>query len=244
MSEFDVFHYEGLTYWGPISDATMNRVVARMKPPSGAVALDIGCGRAELLVSLAERFGTRGTGVDRSAAALAEARTSFAERAPTADCELIEADVTTVELPAASFDVVAWLGGPYLGGDFASTITQLAAWCRPGGYVLVGHGFWHHPPPAEYLEATGISADEFGEHWQNLETGSAAGLRPLFCCQSDRHEWDAFEGTILSNVEHYAAANPDAPDPQGRLEQRRSWHIAQQRWGRDAMGFGLYLFMR
>ena len=57
-------------------------------------------------------------------------------------------------------------------------------------------------------------------------------------------EWDVFEGTILSNVEHYASEHPHAPDPQGRLEQRRAWHRAQQRWGRECFGFGLYLLKK
>jgi hypothetical protein len=158
--------------------------------------------------------------------------------------ELRETDATEVVFDAGGFDVVSWLGGPYLGGDVASTVKQLAAWTRPGGYVLIGHGFWSAGPPPAYLEATGIDAGEFGEHWENIQLGTDAGLTPLFSCRSSLQEWDAFEGRILRNVEHWAAHHPDDPDPQGRLEQRRSWNLAQQRWGREAMGFGLYLFLR
>jgi hypothetical protein len=33
-------------------------------------------------------------------------------------------------------------------------------------------------------------------------------------------------------------------DFMAELERRRAFHDVQQRWGRDAMGFGLYLFRR
>jgi len=244
----DVFHYDGLTYWGPVGVATMESIIDLLRLPATGRALDIGCGKAELLVRLAERFGSEAVGVDKSEAALAAATTAFAKRAPDARFEPMRRDVADLAFDDGSFDLVAWLGGPYLGEgsgqkDFTTTVSRLSRWLRPGGYLLLGHGFWSAPPPADYLAATGIAAGEFGEHWQNIDVGESAGLRSLYSCRSNRDEWDEFEGRILANVEHYAAAHPDAPDPQGRLEQRRSWHKAQQRWGRDAMGFGLYLFM-
>lgn len=52
---------------------------------------------------------------------------------------------------------------------------------------------------------------------------------------------------IRSNRERYAAAHPEAPDPpdaQGRLEKYRDVFRAQQRWGRETMGFGFYLFLK
>lgn len=240
----DVFHYDGLTYWGPMSVDTMESLLDQLALPDGGRALDVGCGRGELLTRLVERFGLEVVGVDRSGGALEQTREQLRSRTPDASFELIESDANEVELAEASFDVVSWLGGPYLGESFATTMTQLAAWARPGGFVLVGHGFWMQPPPGEYLAETGIDRDELTEHWENINVGIEAGLTPLYCCQSDLREWDTFEGTILRNVELHAAAHPDDPDPQGRLEQRRSWHLAQQRWGRQVMGFGLYLFLR
>ncbi|MHC4925387.1 MAG: SAM-dependent methyltransferase, partial [Planctomycetota bacterium] len=59
-----------------------------------------------------------------------------------------------------------------------------------------------------------------------------------------REEWDGFEGRILENRERWCAAHPDDEDARAALERSRSWNDAQQRWGRDTMGFALYLFKK
>lgn len=232
----DVFHYAGLSYWGPLSVARMERVLDLVATPEAGRVLDLGCGRGEAL----RRLGRSGVGVDRSAAALAEARANLGD----AEIELVCDDAGNLAFDDGSFDAALWLGGPYLGGSASATIATLARWVRPGGYVLIGHGFWASPPPPPYLAATGIDAGELGSHADNLETIAAAGLQLLYCCVATRDEWDHFEGTILHNVEQYAAAHPDAPDPDGKLDHRRRWNAAQQRWGRQVMGFGLYLARR
>lgn len=238
----DVSHYDGLTYWGPMSEAKMEVLIALMRVERGATVADIGCGRAELLVRLAETYGCAVIGVDRSAAALAIARSELAARAPNSDYRLLEQDATTFVADPDSLAAAVWLGGPFLGASYRTTVETLAGWVEPGGYVLVGHGFWSAPPPAGFLSATGIPEGELGDHIANIETAEELGLRSLYTCVATRDEWDHFEGTIIYNVERYALAHPESPDPSGRLEGRRAFHRAQQRWGRDVMGFGLYLF--
>jgi SAM-dependent methyltransferase len=243
VSGSDVWHYQGLTHWGPVSAARIERLVDRMRLAPGARALDLGCGGGALLLALVERHRVAAVGVDRSPHALDLARAAFAARAPEAAVEWVRAEAADYQ-PAAAFDAVCWLGGPYLGGDFAATLSRLAGWLGPGGYLLAGQGFWRSPPPAEYLAATGLAADELFDHPGNLAAGARAGLRLLYTGVSSRDEWDEFEGTILYNAEQYAVDHRDAPDPDGRLEARRRWNHAQQRWGREVMGFGCYLFRR
>jgi len=240
----DVDHYQGLEYWGPLSAAKVSGLLSQADLGPGARAVDVGCGRGGLLLELAERFGARGVGLDHSAAALELARAAFRAQAPDAECEWIEGAASDYSPLPESFDFVSWIGGPYLGEDLASTVETLVGWLKPRGYLLLGHGFWASPPPEAYLAATGIEAREFGEHWETIVLAEGAGLRLQTCYVSGRDEWDHFEGTILANSERYALAHPEAPDPSGRLQQRRDWNLAQQRWGRDAMGFGLYLLRR
>ena len=40
----------------------------------------------------------------------------------------------------------------------------------------------------------------------------------------------------------HVRANPHDPDAQAMLERIRPWREAYLRWGRDTLGFGLYLF--
>lgn len=238
----DVSHYDGLTYWGPMGVPKMEALIDLMRVEPGTSVVDIGCGRGELLVRMAERYGAEVVGVDRSEAALALARAELETRAPETSYRLFEQDATTHDLAPGSYAAAVWLGGPFLGGSYRTTVGTLASWVRPGGYLLLGNGFWSAAPAPEFLAATGIAEDELGDHIGNIEVGEQLGLRSLYTCIATRDEWDQFEGTIIYNVERYALAHPEAPDPTGRLEQRRAFHLAQQRWGRDVMGFGLYLF--
>lgn len=237
----DVSHYDGLTYWGPMSVGRMDSIIDLMRLEPGQRVVDIGCGRGELLTRMAERYGAVAVGVDHSAAALEMARDALGQRAPSTKHALAVQDATTFAAEPASAAAAVWLGGPFLGGTYRSTVETLASWVRPGGYVLLGHGFWSEEPPPGYLAATGIPAGDLGDHYDNLSIPNELGLRSLYVCVASRDEWDHFEGTIIYNVERYAQAHPEAPDPSGRLEQRRAFHLAQQRWGRDVMGFGLYL---
>jgi len=239
----DVFHYSGLTWWAPLSDARVDAVLSLTPIGAGDRVLDVGCGRGALLLRLA-RTGASAVGVERSAGALLQAEAARLARAPDADVQWVARDVNDEPLPAGAFSLVCWVGGPFIGGDFASTVAALVERVRPGGYLLIGHGFWSSPPPAPYLEATGLSAEELTDSWANVAAVQALGLRLLYSTVSDRDEWDAFEGRIQYNVEQRAIEHPEDPDPQGRLEGRRGWAEAQHRWGREAMGFGLYLFRR
>ncbi|MHC4410308.1 MAG: SAM-dependent methyltransferase [Planctomycetota bacterium] len=240
----DVAHYDGQEFWGPYDAVRIDRLLEMLAPAPGASVLDIGCGKAELLLRLADRYGCRVTGVDMSPHALALARAAFTERCPDADVTLLELDVKKQSVPEGPYDLIVWLGGSFIGEQFAETLQALTALLRPGGQLLIGHGFWMQTPPPEYVEATGISTDWLTDHAGNIACGQACGLRITHSSVSTRDEWDTFEGMIQHHSERYALENPDAPDPQGRLEQRRVFFDAQQRWGRETMGFGFYLFSK
>ena len=241
MPRSDVEHYQSLVYWGPVSVEQMEAVLDRMGLRPGGRALDIGCGRAEVLVRLVERYGVHATGIDCSSAALALAREVFTERCPEAEPELIDRDAASLSYPANSFDVIAWLGGPYVGASFETTVEACASWLRPRGYLLLGHGFWTQDPPAAYVETTKIPADELATHEHNIEVVTQGGLELVHTSVSTHDAWDHFEGTILENHERYAAANPDEEGVAEMIESKRAFHNAQERWGRDVMGFALYL---
>jgi len=236
----DVAHYAGLDFWNPAGAERVDHLLSLLRLEREARVLDIGCGNAEVLLRIAERYGARVTGVDCSPYALAQARAAFDQRAAT----FLEQEVSGDSAFGDAWDCIVWIGGPFVGESFPETMRAFTGWLRPGGQLLMGHGFWSQPPAAEYIEAIGIPAEEMTDHAGNIECGEAEGLRPMYSCVSSRDEWDHFEGTILVNSERYAAEHPEAPDPQGALERRRKWHIAQQRWGRDTMGFGFYLFSK
>jgi SAM-dependent methyltransferase len=233
----DVSHYDGLTYWGPTSEARMEAILDLVDLPAGATALDVGCGRAELLVRLVERYGVEAIGIDKSAAALAQARAEFETRAPDAGVSLLELEVSEYAPEPGSLDFISFLGGPFVGDSYPSTVRAFAEWLAPGGLLLSGHGFWMREPEPAYLEATGLPHDTLTDHTSNIECGYGAGFDVLYVSVSTRDEWDEFEGRIHYNRQMVPG------DPE-LMEEKQRWFDAQQRWGRDTMGFALYLFKK
>jgi SAM-dependent methyltransferase len=206
--------------------------------------LDVGCGHGELLARVVERHGCRGVGVDPDGAALAAARTRLAAHA--ARVVLHEAKVQTLDLAPASFAAALCLGSTHAFGPpgqaYDATLAALAALVRPGGRLLVGEGFWRRPPDEAYLAATGMGAGDFASHADNVARGEALGLLPLLALAASPSDWDRFESRFWRAAEEQLAASPDDEDARARADHWRAWRRAYLAWGRDTLGFGLYLF--
>ena len=113
---------------------------------------------------------------------------------------------------------------------------------RPGGLVLVGEPYWKRQPELPYLEAAGIPANLCSDLHGNVVIGEALGLTLLYVMPSRVDEWDRYESLQRRAAERYAVTHPDDPDvPEVLAEVRRSTD-AYLRWGRDTLGWAMYLF--
>jgi CTP:molybdopterin cytidylyltransferase MocA/SAM-dependent methyltransferase len=116
-----------------IADPVRERMLADFGsrlPPGGAV-LDLGCGPGlPSTKQLADTFDV--TGVDFSAAQIAAARLNV----PNA--RFIEADMTTIDFPAGTFDgVVALYSFTHVPrAEQPALVARIARWLRPGGIWL------------------------------------------------------------------------------------------------------------
>jgi hypothetical protein len=134
------------------------------------------------------------------------------------------------------------LGGGGIAGGVAAICATLAQWTRPGGHVLIGDGFWARVPAPEYLAHLEATVDEFRDHRGNVRAGVDAGLIPLHAVVASPDEWDDYEWKYSRSIERYAVEQPADPDVPAMLERIRRWRDAYLRWGRDTLGFGIYLF--
>jgi SAM-dependent methyltransferase len=102
--------------------------------PDGARVLELGCGAGSTLARLAERFDV--TGTDLSEEQLRRA----AKRAPGAT--LLHGDLTSLELPPASFAAVAsfYVLGHVPRERHATVYRLVAEWLAPGGLFLANMG--------------------------------------------------------------------------------------------------------
>jgi SAM-dependent methyltransferase len=132
----------------PFSYATTPYEAARLTAMDGALGggalgsvLEVGCAEGHFTEKLVGR-AARVLAMDISAVAIARAR----KRAPRA--AFLEADLLTWEPGAeAPFDsvvlgdVLYYLDRPGVGAEFEAIFPRIASWLKPGGRLLLAHGF-------------------------------------------------------------------------------------------------------
>ena len=79
-------------------------------------------------------------------------------------------------------------------------------------------------------------------HLSNVRVAQARGLNVLAAWTSSLDEWDAFEWNYQRIVEVKAAAGDE--DSISRLANRREWMDGYLEYGRDTLGYGMYLFRK
>lgn len=125
----------------PYEAARLAAMDAALGPAALGPVLEVGCAEGHFTERLTGR-SSRVLALDISAVALERAR----RRAPRA--AFIEADLMTWE-PGAEGpfdaivigDVLYYLDRPGVSAEFAALFPRIASWLRPGGRLLLAHGF-------------------------------------------------------------------------------------------------------
>lgn len=230
----------------PLSSERADELVGLLELSPGDRVLDAGCGRGEFLIRVIEATGCAGLGIDRDAECIAAARYSAKSRVPAALADFRVADMREIVLERASFAACICLGSSHAFGSgdraFPGALAALAQLIHPGGKVLIGEGDWKQPPAPEYLELLGEPVGIYHDHAGNIELAGRLGWMTHFAAESSSQEWDAFEAAHLARFELQTAAAPGDPALCARLVRSRRWYAGYERWGRQKMGFGFYLF--
>jgi hypothetical protein len=87
-----------------------------------------------------------------------------------------------------------------------------------------------------------LNADDQLTHQATQAAGAAEGFALVMCSECSPAEWDAYEDEYAQNVEDYVSANANDPEAHAMLQRIGAWRDAYFRWGRETLGFGLYLF--
>jgi len=239
---FDITHRDHVIC-NPVSVAKVDELVLLLDLPAGARVLDIACGKAEILVRVAEQYQCTGIGVDISPYAANDARARAELRAP-GKLEIVEQDGGEFAAGPGSFDLAMCAGASWTFGGHAATLAALARWVRPGGLIVAGEPFWKKEPSPEYLAASGMDRALFGDHHANLAAGVQQGLTPLYALVSSDDDWDRYHGLTWNAGERWAAANPGDPDREAVLARLRTARDHYLRWERDLFGWAVYLFRK
>lgn len=245
MWKFFAITHKDHTVMNPMSLAKTKEMVDLLRLAEGDHILDVACGKAEFLCLLAERYAALGTGVDASPYTIAEARAKVEARGLSQRIELLHMDGAAYE-PAEppTFTMTSCIGGSWIYQGHKGTLEALAKMTKPGGLVLVGEPYWKQDPTPEYLKTAGLERDQHGTHESNLKTGVELGLAFLYATVSNQDDWDRYEGLQWQAAERHAALHPDDPDTKELLEKVHTSRDAYLRWGRDCLGWAMYLFRK
>ncbi len=241
---FDITHREHVVC-NPTSEEKLTWLVRLLRLPTDAQVVDIACGKGELLIRLAEAYGARGEGIDISPFFIAEARRRLAARASSGSITFTEMDGSAFEPEEPhSLDLASCLGASWVFGGHAATLDALAGMVKPGGWVVTGEPYWLREPAEEYLEASGVARDDFGSHASNAQAGELRGLDLVQTVVSNQDDWDRYEGLQWYATDEYARDHPHDPDLAELVERVGKARAAYLRWGRDTLGWAIYLFRR
>jgi SAM-dependent methyltransferase len=234
---FSRIAHAGRTILGPYGAADSEALLDVLALAPGSRALDVGCGKADLLVRLARR-GVTGIGIDRNAAFVAAGR-ALAREAGVAD--LVELRVAEAEADGAGLprdlDLAVCIGATQALGGPVEAPGVLAGLVRPGGLVVIGEGYWRVPPEPAWLEEFGVEPGELRDAAGTLARMTSGGLVLVTAREAGTAAWDAYEDAYAGAVERWATANPDDPDRNEFLERAAFFRSTWARWRRDAMGF-------
>lgn len=231
-----------LLVWNPVGLSHLQEYVSQLMLPETSTVLDIGCGRGYLLSLILSQYEAQGIGVDNSSFAIAEAASAMRDLLANGRLILLEKTFDPAEYADSSFDLVVCIGSCHAIESLRATLQTAKRLLRPKGMLLVGEGYWRRTPSRDYLDFLKMSADEQLDHQGNRATGASEGFQLVRSSECSQEEWDTYEEQYSRNVEEFVRVNGLDPDAEAMLERIRPWREAYLRWGRETLGFGLYLF--
>ncbi len=244
-NKFSVIAHENHQICNPVSHDKLMGVLDKIPFRKDAHVLDIGAGKCGLLIDLIERYELFGTAIEIEEAFIDEARENAFPRIDTGRLEIVNEDAKQVMAQyEETFDAAICLGATHAIGDYRATLEAMSRSVKSGGYLLVGEGYWKQQPEAEYLDALGAKEEELHTHAENIRVGEELGLIPMWAAVTNEDEWDHYEWLYSSSVEKYCLEHPDDSDVEWMSDRIRKWRNTYLRWGRDTLGFGLYLFYK
>lgn len=202
----------------PLGRERVLEVIGLAGLEAGDRVVDAGCGSGELLASLDN--GLVRTGIELESSLVEMAR----ERDP--EVSWVVGDAANVPLPA-DVALAMCVGSTHAFGTgpdaLENAVRHLGASVRPRGHLLIGEGYQKRPLAEGYAALLGTPSGIERTHLENVQAIEAMGWTCVHAITASEAEWDAFEWAFF------------------RRKGQRAWRDAYLRWGRDTMGFGLYL---
>jgi len=242
-NRFSAIAHQHHAFSNPINEAKLMKMIQLLSLKPQDKVIDIGAGKCELLIRLVEEFKITGTAIELYEGAIEEAKREASSRIPQGSIEYIVGDAKVAVQKQEGFDLGICIGSTHALGGLDSALQAMKRLVNKNGYILIGEGYWKQRPCSEYLQALGGAAEsDLKSHAENVIVAEELGMIPLWSYVANEDDWDDYEWLYSSSIENYCHENPDDPDCDAMLARIRSWRRTYLQWGRDTLGFGLYLF--
>lgn len=243
-NKYSAIAHRDHVFSNPINSAKINKIINLIPLKPRNKVIDIGAGTCELPIRLIEKYNVTATAIELYKGSIDKGKQRAEGRIPMEKIDFINEDVKAVieNYSNNHFDLGICLGATHAIGDLISTIQVLKKCVKKDGFILIGEGYWKQPPSPDYLNALGAEESELKSHYENIHTGENLGLIPLWSFTASDDDWDNYEWLYAMSIENYCFENAKDPDCPEMVEKIRSWKQTYNKWGRDTLGFGLYLF--
>jgi cyclopropane fatty-acyl-phospholipid synthase-like methyltransferase len=230
--------HRGMSWCNPLGAAHFEEVLALLESGKVSSALDIGCGKAELLIRLAERGGSRGVGLDLNELLIEDARDAAERRAPGL-VQLHCVDARTFPLAVDGYDVAAAVGASQALGSTDATLRALAVAVRRAGRVVLGELHWRREPTADDLATLGMNRHSLASLDQLVAACDAAGLETEAVVSASDEDFERYEWRHHRNIAAYARSHPNDDQARRLWARRLLWRDMYVRAGRDVLAFAI-----
>jgi cyclopropane fatty-acyl-phospholipid synthase-like methyltransferase len=194
------------TIQNPLSPEGLDRVTAYLGVTDGQRVLDVGCGKAWMLVRWAARWAVHATGLEINPDFVAAAERHAAEAGVRDRVELVTGDAHGYHAQPGAWDVVTCIGASFALGGFEPAVAWMTAAVRPGGTVAIGE----------------VYTDNLAELAATLDQN---GLELTGIVPATLQDWDHYDSQHWRSAWTWAQENPDHPD--------RGWVLGEARRYRD-----------
>ena len=243
---FSRIAYQALEVCNGVTMAAIEAAVARTGLAAEAEALDIGAGNAAVAIRLAETFGLSVTAIEMDPEMGDLARSRIVAAQVRDRVTLVTAASAQVLARTPPVDLITALGTTNVTGGGRPTpeasFVALHQGLKPGGWLLWGDLVWLSEPPGplrQIVEATNLYTDHAG--WQNA--ARITGFDLVAAEISPQAVFDDYARALSDAADRWLEANPTAPEA-GSVRMNAERVRAMLQYGRDHIGFGLYLLRK
>ncbi|NGQ95404.1 class I SAM-dependent methyltransferase [Brevibacillus sp. SYP-B805] len=243
-NKFSAIAYRNHVFSNPINEAKLMKALQFLTLSPGDRVVDAGAGKCELLIRLIEQYQVKATAIEYDAGAIEEAKRRASGRIPEGHLTFVNQDAKQAidSLANREYALGICIGSTHALGGVSEALSALKKCVKQGGYILIGAGYWKQKPSQDYLLALGTTESDLHTHEENVKAGEDLGLIPLWSIVSSDDDWDEYEWLYSMSIENYCYEHPEDPDCPAMLARIRTWRRTYLKWGRDTLGFALYLF--